>query len=193
MARTISERRDIIPILGEVFRVHGYEGASLSIIGEATGLGKSSLYHFFPGGKEEMAAAVLADIEAWFHTHVYGPLRNTTDARCAIRDMFLSVDQYFRSGGRVCLVGVFALGVERDRFHVEVRRYFTDWINALALALKRLGLTPKEARRLSLEVVGAIQGGLMLARALGDTRTFSACLVSLERRCCLAAGPPAPM
>ncbi len=182
MARTIVERSDVIPILGEVFRAHGYEGASLSIIGEATGLGKGSLYHFFPGGKEEMAAAVLGDIDAWFQTHVYKPLRDSSDARQAIADMFRSVDHYFQSGGRICLVGVFALGEERDRFYIQVRGYFTDWIEALARALRRLGHSAKGAQRLSLEVIGGIQGGLMLARALDDPRTFSACIASLERR-----------
>ena len=52
----------MIPVVAEVFRAHGYEGATLSVITEATGLGKGSLYHFFPGGKEELAAAVLADL-----------------------------------------------------------------------------------------------------------------------------------
>ncbi|HKX35432.1 MAG TPA: TetR/AcrR family transcriptional regulator, partial [Rhizorhapis sp.] len=52
MAKTVKERSDIIPVLGEVFREHGFEGASLAIISARTGLGKGSLYHFFPGGKE---------------------------------------------------------------------------------------------------------------------------------------------
>ncbi len=42
-----------------VFRLHGYEGASLSRIAKATGLQRASLYFRFPGGKEEMAEAVL--------------------------------------------------------------------------------------------------------------------------------------
>jgi AcrR family transcriptional regulator len=52
----IAERSDTLPTLAEVFREHGYEDASLSLLSQATGLGKGSLYHFFPGGKEEMAS-----------------------------------------------------------------------------------------------------------------------------------------
>ena len=62
MARMIRERQDVIPLLAEVFREHGYEGASLALISEATGLGKGSLYNFFPDGKEEMAACVLCQL-----------------------------------------------------------------------------------------------------------------------------------
>ena len=58
MAKMIHERGDVLPALTEVFRTHGYEGASLALISRHTGLGKGSLYHFFPGGKEEMAAEV---------------------------------------------------------------------------------------------------------------------------------------
>ena len=72
------ERREVLRALGEVFRAHGYEGASLTLITEATGLGKGSLYHLFPGGKEQMAAEVLADIDAWFELNIYAPLREAS-------------------------------------------------------------------------------------------------------------------
>src|SRR5689334_1226155 len=45
-------REHVLSQLGEVFRAHGYEGASLTLITEATGLGKGSLYNLFPRGKQ---------------------------------------------------------------------------------------------------------------------------------------------
>ncbi len=83
MSRLIHTREDVLPVLGEVFREHGFEGASLSVITARTGLGKGSLYHFFPGGKEEMGQAVLAHIDGWFETEVYAPLRDDADPRAA--------------------------------------------------------------------------------------------------------------
>src|ERR1044072_5910442 len=109
MPKVVTERADVLPALGEVFREHGFEGASLSVIGERTGLGKGSLYHFFPGGKEEMAAAVLTEVDGWFRTHIFKPLKDDADAARAIRDMFDAVEEYFQSGRRVCLVGALAL------------------------------------------------------------------------------------
>ena len=64
----------LIDQLGKVFRIHGYEGASLSLIAEATGLKRASLYHRFPGGKEEMAEAVLTHVDDWFGSHILAPL-----------------------------------------------------------------------------------------------------------------------
>ncbi len=71
MARSIAERADVLPRLAEVFRAHGYEGATLALISDATGLGKGSLYNFFPGGKEQMAMEVLDSIDRWFVDNIY--------------------------------------------------------------------------------------------------------------------------
>lgn len=182
MARLIAERSDAIPALAEVFREHGYEGASLALISRATGLGKGSLYNFFPGGKEEMAAAVLDEIDAWFRAHVFVPLRQAPDAEGAIGEMLVTVERYFRSGRRVCLVGALALGDARDRFAGPVRAYFAEWRDALAAALVRAGRDPVEAAELAEDAVGGIQGALVLARALDDTDTFARALWRIRQR-----------
>ena len=127
MTRKSIERDDVIPLLGEVFREYGYAGASLSVITERTGLGKGSLYHFFPDGKDGMARAVLDDVAVWFETRVFAPLRDSEDAAVGIDHMFRSVVQFFHSGRRVCLVGTFALDETRDRFAAEVQFYFAAW------------------------------------------------------------------
>ncbi|NUP06192.1 MAG: TetR/AcrR family transcriptional regulator [Polyangiaceae bacterium] len=173
-------REEVLPALAEVFREHGYEGASLTLLGEATGLGKGSLYHFFPGGKEEMVAAVLTDIDVWFETHVFGPLRSGEPER-AITTMFDAVQRYFRSGRRVCLVGVLAVGNTRERFAAAVRSYFTRWIEALASTLRRAGQKRAAASALAEEVVGAIQGAIVLARALDDEAAFNRAIARLRK------------
>jgi len=182
MARVIAEREDVIPMLAEVFRTYGFEGASLARISEGTKLGKGSIYHFFPGGKEEMAEAVLAQVDAWFTRHVFEPLSDRTDAAGGIKVMFDDVADYFLSGRRVCLVGVFALGSERDRFANRVRDYFAAWIVALAAALERTGHESQEAKALAKEAVGGIQGALVLARALDQTEIFTDTLSRLQDR-----------
>jgi TetR/AcrR family transcriptional repressor of lmrAB and yxaGH operons len=182
MARLVAEREDVLPLLAEVFRTYGFEGASLSRISAGTRLGKGSIYHFFPGGKDEMAAAVLQEIEQWFRRHVFEPLRASADAGQGIAAMFAEVERYFLSGQRVCLVGVFALGNERDRFADAVRDYFAEWIAALAAALVRRGHKGRQATALAEEVVGGIQGALVLARAFDRPALFKATLKRLRER-----------
>lgn len=180
MVKTVAERSDVIPVLAEVFREYGYEGASLSIIAERTGLGKGSLYHFFPGGKAEMAQAVLAEIDNWFEVKIYRPLRETEAARDAIRVMCLTVTHYFNSGRRVCLIGAFALDNVRDRFAMQINDYFAAWIDALSTSLQKLGHSTDVAMELAEEAVLAIQGALVLARALDDPSIFERAMVRIE-------------
>lgn len=182
MARSVAERAEVLPLLAEVFRAHGYEGATLSLISDATGLGKGSLYNFFPGGKEQMATEVLTSIDRWFVDHVYTPLRTAADPVQGIADMFAAVDAYFRSGQRVCLVGVVALGASRDLFGDKVKIYFAGWIDALAAALRRLGDDRTLARHKAEQAVLEIQGALVLTRAMDDAKVFSRALAASQRR-----------
>lgn len=180
MARLVTDRQDVIPALAEVFRTHGYEGASLAAITAATGLGKGSLYNFFPGGKAEMAEAVLAHIDAWFEADVFAPLRQGGAA--AIDATLDAVDRYFQSGRRVCVVGVFALGEARDRFARRVHGYFAAWIDALAGALAAAGVPSDAAVDLARGTVAGIQGALVLARALDDPGVFGRELAGMRER-----------
>ena len=169
----MTQRAAAIPVLAEAFREYGYEGASVARLCAATGLGKGSLYNFFPGGKQEMAAAVLADVDAWFTASVFEPLRAAGKGdRAAISDMFDAVTAYFRSGRRVCLQGAFALGRERDLFAATIARYFDRWIAALTAALRAAGSDERTARRAAAETISAIQGAIVLSRALADTEIF---------------------
>lgn len=180
MPRIVAERTDTLPTLAEIFREYGYNGASLSLISKATGLGKGSLYHFFPGGKAEMATAVLEEIEAWFQTNIFTPLLDTSDPACAITEMLDTVMAYFQSGQRVCLVGSLALNDPEDRFVSLVSRYFEDWINTLTQLFENAGYV--DASDLAEQVVVEIQGGIVLTRALHNPALFQRRMEKLKQR-----------
>ncbi|KQM33688.1 TetR family transcriptional regulator [Rhizobium sp. Leaf68] len=188
MARMVTERADTIGPLAEVFREYGYEGASLALIGKATGLGKGSLYHFFPNGKEEMVQAVLDEISQWFENAVYSPLRDETDVNGAISAMLTATDQYFNTGRRVCLVGALAVANTRDRFAQAIRAYFVGWVDALQSALLRQGRDRDQSRMLAEEAVLAIQGAIVLSRALDDPTVFQRAVNQLRNRLVIENG-----
>ncbi len=187
MARLVHERDDIVPVLADVFRRYGFDGASLALIGKHCGLGKGSLYHFFPGGKDEMAAAVLAEIDAWFAEHVFRPLRNSDDPQRAVAQMFQVLDVYFQGGDRICLAGLFVMGTGRDRFAIKVKDYFAIWRETLADALARMEFEAPAAAAFAEEILINIEGALILARALGDPVPFSRMLARLRARLKLPA------
>jgi hypothetical protein len=82
----------------------------------------------------------------------------------------------------MCLVGVIALGSSRDTFADQVQDYFKRWNDALALALRRSGLSTGVARRRSTDALITIQGALVLARASGDSRVFGQAMADMTTR-----------
>jgi len=183
MGARLHSTDQVIKGLAEVFREHGFQGASLAHISKATGLGKGSLYHAFPGGKDDMAAAVLADIDAWFESHVFAPLNDAdVPASKSIDHMLDACVDYFHGGGRVCLVGVFALSDTRDSFEDTVNGYFHRWADALSAALRRSGHSRALARSMTEDVLAGIQGGLVIARAFDDNGYFEREIKRLRAR-----------
>ncbi|MBO9708179.1 MAG: TetR/AcrR family transcriptional regulator [Caulobacter sp.] len=170
--RALTDRESALPALAEAFREHGFEGATLAALSKATGLGKGSLYNFFPGGKEEMMEAVLENVDGWFVNTIFLPLEHVVDPAAAITAMFDDVTAYFRSGRRVCIVGSLGLNSAGEAFSVRVKEYFVRWISALAHCLEVGGAPPALALDLSEEAVSGIQGAIVLARALGDDTSF---------------------
>lgn len=183
--RQTESRQALVPLLAEVFRLHGYSGTSLSQITQATGMGKGSLYHHFPGGKAEMMAAVLAHISHWFEQAMFIPLESLP-SDLGIAAMFAATDDYFRSGQRVCLIGAAALDDTRQTFGADIAAYFGRWVDCLAVSLERGGCARDQAQALAQDVVLSIQGALTLSQALGQPEVFPQTLDRLQQRCRLA-------
>lgn len=178
MAKVILEKTDVIPALADIFRRYGFDGASIALISEHTKLGKGSLYNFFPGGKDEMAKAVLTDIDNWFEEHIFLPLeQNDVDA---IAKMFDAVDKYFQNGRRICLIGAMALIETRDRFSEDVKQYFNRWINVLTENLVQQGHNRTYALQRATTTIASIQGAIVISQALDDEKYFNDILSSLR-------------
>lgn len=178
--RALTDRARALPALAEAFREHGYDGASLAVLSKATGLGKGSLYNFFPGGKEEMMAAVLDDIDQWFADTIFRPLEEGTDPAQAIAAMFDVVSTYFLSGKRVCVVGSLGLNASGELFANRVRQYFARWILALAGCLEKGGVAHIQASELAEEAVSGVQGAIVLTRALNEEAAFRRIIARLQ-------------
>lgn len=168
--------------LSDVFRDVGYAGASLAMLSEATGLKKASLYHRFPGGKEQMAGEVMGNAEAWLTEHVLAPLRSGGPPRTRIQAMIRSLDEFYSGGRQACLLNM--LSSPRDDsgpFARRIRSAFKAWIEALCAALADAGIDEDTARLRAERAIALVQGSLVLARGMGTTRPFRNCLANLER------------
>ena len=179
MAHPKIDDENLLAALTRVFRSHGYEGASLSRLTAATGLQRASLYHRFPGGKKDMALAVMRRAETWLQGHVLGPLEGTGAPATRIRKMARALDEFYEGGGAGCLLDALSLGEGEDLIRNSVRTTATAWTEALAGVAREAGLRPREARIAAQEGFMRIQGALVLARATGDREPFKRVLKEL--------------
>ena len=181
-ARTSQSRDEIVRKLFDLFRHRGFEGAALSDISEATGLGRSSLYHHFPGGKDEMVAAVADFAHGQIEQNILAPLAGEGPLADRVAAMLETTSAMYDCGREPCLVASLMVspGLAPDSVG-KVQAILNDWITALAAALEGAGLPAAEAKRRATAAIIDIQGALLVARASGDTGVFTDAMETARR------------
>lgn len=173
-----------VPCLLRLFREYGYDGATLSKISEATGLGRASLYHHFPGGKDQMVEAVLNFLENWLEQHILQTLTSSGNASTRLRRMCESLNRLYEEGQQPCVFAILLLGSERDRFHKKVNALFRAWIDAIASVLIESGLDQELAKQRGEDAAISIQGSLILSQGLDDPSPFQRVIQQLPQELC---------
>lgn len=173
MPALLTSKERVLELLLEAFRRNGYDGASLAVLSEATGLGKSSLYHYFPDGKAGMALQVLDLVEVWMGQEVVEPLGDKGVAPPErLERMLATLSAFYEGGKKACILGRLSASVDRSKFQRRLERIFAMWIAALTRLLVEVGHSRAQARREAEEVVLRIQGALVLSASLDDERPF---------------------
>lgn len=170
-----------VPKLFELFRHYGYDGATLSKIAEATGLGKASLYHHFPGGKDDMVISVLDYAETWLQKNVLLPLASEGTAQERLQKMCDRVSDLYAGGTQPCLLAILHSGNSRDMFHDKIKVTLETWIGAIAAVLTESGLDTITARHRGEDAIVAIQGALMASQGLDDSALFQRVIKALPQ------------
>ena len=173
-----------IPCLLRLFRQYGYDGATLAKISEATGLGKASLYHHFPGGKDEMVETVLNYLEHWMEQNVVQKLRSSGAPRLRLQEMCDRLSEVYEGGKQPCLSAILLLGSARDVFHDAVQALYHSWINAIATVLIEAGISEILAQQRAEDAVIAIQGALILSQGLSNPAPFQRVIQQLPEELC---------
>ena len=161
-----------------LFRRHGYHGVGINQILAEAAAPKGSMYHHFPGGKEEIGAAVVVLI---------------TDSVLALLD---AQPLHIKPEKTIARVGAQMLGtVQRNRYELcalfasfvaekasaaqlarAVDKAYTHIADRLAARLRAGGFTPARARDRALLVLMLLEGGSLIAAARDDMAPFKLAL-----------------
>jgi AcrR family transcriptional regulator len=179
MPAPIATRTEVLDRLMDSFRTHGYDGASLATLAERTGLGKSSLYHHFPGGKEQMAREVLDHLNAALMP-VFEAVAAEEDPRHKLELMLNAIDEFYDGGRKACLLERLGASVDRARFRRPLGSTFASWMSVLTGIGKAAGLSDRVAKRRAEDAVVRIEGALVVAAGMDDTDVFARALDQLR-------------
>lgn len=168
-------REHIVDAAGALLRRQGYAATGVKQIVAEADARLASLYHFFPGGKSEVAAAAIRRSGA-----AYGQLldlffADVDDLPGRVHAFFLAAAETLVATdyADACPIATVALEVAStdDRLRRATADVFDAWIDAATARFSGPGtsLDPAAARALALALIAQLEGAFVLARALRST------------------------
>jgi AcrR family transcriptional regulator len=166
-------RDRIVQRSAELFRRQGFTGTGVKQIVAEAGAPFGSVYHFFPGGKEQLGAEVIR----WSGA-IYGQLIDAffapgADPVAATRDFFAAAADTLKESGYADACPIATVTLEVSGTSEPMRQacadVFTSWIQAGTDRLAEAGISRQRARSLTISMLASLEGAFVLARALRST------------------------
>jgi AcrR family transcriptional regulator len=169
MARKKVNREFIIREALHLFRDRGYHATSMADIGEACGLLKGSIYHYF-SSKEVLMKEVIVYLHEYYRHNAF---RHAYDDKLGSRQKLTMLAKFYQElfygqeGG--CLMANIAMetGNVVPEFSPLISAFFQEWIDAMA-HIYRQELPEAQAEAMARETVVAVEGATMMMRIFGD-------------------------
>ena len=173
----MADTRDrLLTATNESFRRRGYNGTSLKHVTEAAHAPTGSLYHFFPGGKDELTREVLVTSGAAYRELFEAIADAAASPGDAVTDFFDGAATVLEETDFIdpCPIGTVAREVAstNDELRAATEQVFASWIDAATARLTAAGVTEAEAKQLATTFVATLEGAFVLARAKRDVNVL---------------------
>lgn len=181
MPRPDRSRAALIDTAATLFRRQGYAATGLNQILAEAGVKPGSLYHHFPQGKQQLAAAVVDTAGAGIE-QLLKQLLSTGKPVANIVDRWIDVLAAGLAGDHRDGCPVEPLATEAVHASQAVRdaaaRAFRGWCTAIQKRLSDDGWPATQAEQAGLAVISLIEGALILSRTSGDAAALNAAKVA---------------
>lgn len=170
----------------------GLQRTSFSEVLQASGAPRGSLYHHFPGGKDELVLAAL-DLAGDLAMRTLGRSsvqpRPATEVARAFTDLWRSIlsRSDFAAG---CAVLAVTVAANSPVLLERAANVFRNWRSRLAALLAEGGVPEERARALAATLIAACEGAAVLSRAERSFAPFD--LVAAELTAAIEAAMVAP-
>jgi TetR/AcrR family transcriptional repressor of lmrAB and yxaGH operons len=177
MPRPDRSRAALVENAALLFRRQGYAATGVNQILESADVKAGSLYHHFPDGKAELAAAVVdgvgGDVTRLLRTFLASDAA-PADIVCRWIDLLadgLKGDQ--RDGCPIEPIATESVNAS-PVVRAASARAFEGWVTAVAERLTADGWSADSARPAAQAVIALIEGSLVLSRVAGDRAALDA-------------------
>lgn len=174
----VPTRERILYASAELFRRQGYAGTGLKQIATEAEAPFGSVYHFFPGGKEQLADEVLRVGGRFFLALYQGIAAEAPDLVAAVRDFFAGAGETLVATDFADACPIATVAGEIASTHETLRKaaadVFESWLDALAQDAVEAGVPPGRARGLAISVLAVLEGAFLLSRSLRSTEPMRA-------------------
>ncbi len=170
MAGTPTKER-ILDASGELFRRQGFTGTGVKQILAEASAPFGSLYHHFPGGKEELGAETVRRSGRLYAIVVAKAMDVEGDLADRVLAGFLGAAQTMRESGYAdaCPIATVALEVSStsEPLREACAEVFELWFDGLTATFAEAGIA--DPRALAIEMLCALEGAFVFCRALRST------------------------
>lgn len=187
------KRDEILAATCELLETQGYHATGLNRILQESGAPKGSLYHYFPQGKEGLAAEAIAQSGAGIAANIEGVLGGHADPTEAVTAFIRTLAGHvaasgYRQGGPITAVALEAASTS-ERLRLACRDQYRAWQELFAAKLRpRYG--PARAGRLAALIIAAMEGGIILSRGERSPQPLLDVADEIESLLTLTAGRP---
>ena len=180
-----SAKDRILDASSELFRRQGLTGTGIKQILDQAKAPFGSLYHHFPGGKDELAAETVKRAGAYYGQLVTEKLLAEPDLVSGVRAAFIAAGRDLAATGYAdaCPIETVALEVAstNERLRLATAEVFDSWLDGLTALLRSEGIEATQARALAHTILSALEGAFVLARAARRTDALDACADAMAR------------
>lgn len=175
---TTNTKARILETTAELFRRYGYTGTGLKQIVANANAPFGSIYHFFPGGKQQLGDEVVRRSGQMYMDIVQAVFDGAPDVVTGVKDVFAAAAEVLRQTDYVdaCPIATVALEVasSNETLRVATADVFDSWIVGATGRFMAAGIRKREARYLAIVLIELLEGGFLLSRASRDTEALDA-------------------
>jgi AcrR family transcriptional regulator len=171
-------RERIVSTSAELFRRQGYMGTGLKQIVAGASAPFGSVYHFFPGGKEQLGAEVIEVSGRFYQELVEAVWDAAPDIVEAVGDVFAGAAETLRQTdyADACPIATVALEVAstNEVLREATAKVFAAWIDSAVSRFVAADVEPVPARELAIATIALLEGAFILSRASRTTEALDA-------------------